>query len=50
LIIIPCLKNSGYIPALARELRTDFKSTETVRNVIEEQFKINLTGVSTVEA
>jgi hypothetical protein len=51
LIIIPFLKNAGYIPALAKDLRTDYKSTETVRTVIEEQFKIiNLTGVPTVEA
>ena len=50
LIIIPFLKNSGYIPALARDLRTDYKSTEAVRTVIEEQLNLNLTGISTVEA
>jgi hypothetical protein len=49
LIIIPLLKNSGYIPALSKELVREYKSTEAVANVIEEQLKINLTGLSTVE-
>jgi len=40
LIIIPCLKNAGYIPALARDLILDY---ESVTNVIQEQIKINLT-------
>ena len=50
LIIIPLLKNSGYIPALAKDLRTDYRSTETIASVIENHLGINLTGVSTVEA
>jgi hypothetical protein len=49
LIIIPFLKNSGYIPALSKDLITDYKSTETVANIIEEQLRNNLTGISTVE-
>jgi hypothetical protein len=40
LIIIPCLKNAGYIPALSRDLILDY---ESVTNVIQEQIKINLT-------
>jgi len=49
LIIIPFLKNSGYIPALSKDLVTDFKSTEIVANIIEEQLRNNLTGILTVE-
>jgi len=41
LIIIPCLKNAGYIPALAKDLRVELKS---VTDIIEEQMKLNLTG------
>jgi hypothetical protein len=41
LIIIPCLKNAGYIPALAKDLRVELKS---VTDIIEEQLKSNLTG------
>jgi hypothetical protein len=41
LIIIPCLKNADYIPALARDLRIELKS---VTDIIEEQLKSNLTG------
>lgn len=45
LIVIPCLKNAGYIPALSKDLTIDYKSTaETVRNIMEEQIKNNLTG------
>jgi hypothetical protein len=40
LIIIPYLKNTGYIPALAKDLLLDLKS---VTNIIEEQIKTNLT-------
>ncbi|CAF3368314.1 unnamed protein product [Rotaria socialis] len=48
LIIIPFLKNAGYIPALANDLIMDYKPTsEAARNVIEEQIKTNLTGTST---
>ncbi|CAF0938516.1 unnamed protein product [Rotaria sordida] len=44
LIIIPCLKNAGYISALAKDLIMDYKPTETLRNIVEEQIKTNLTG------
>ena len=48
LIIIPFLKNAGYIPALSKDLIMDYKPTpEAARNVIEEQIKNNLTGTST---
>ncbi|CAF1236098.1 unnamed protein product [Rotaria magnacalcarata] len=48
LIIIPFLKNAGYISALAKDLIMDYKPTpEAARNVIEEQIKNNLTGTST---
>ncbi|CAF4575080.1 unnamed protein product [Rotaria sp. Silwood2] len=46
LIIIPCLKNVGFIPALSKDLTMDYKSVETLRNVVEEQIKPNLTGTS----
>lgn len=49
LIIIPLLKNSGYIPALSKDLRTDFKSTETIVNVVESHLGINLTSGSNVQ-
>jgi hypothetical protein len=49
LIIIPLLKNSGYIPALSKDLIKDYKSTEIIASLIEEQLRINLTGVSAVE-
>lgn len=44
LIIIPCLKNVGFIPALAKELLLGYKPAENLRNVIEEQIKTNFTG------
>ena len=50
LIIIPLLKNSGYIPALSKDLRTDFKSTETIASVVQSHLGINLTSDSNVEA
>jgi len=40
LIIIPCLKNAGYIRALAKELLLDL---QTVTNLVEEQVNVNLT-------
>ncbi|CAF1092032.1 unnamed protein product [Rotaria sp. Silwood1] len=46
LIIIPCLKNIGFISALAKDLIMDYKPTETLRNVVEEYIKTNLTGTS----
>jgi hypothetical protein len=49
LIIIPLLKNSGYIPALSKDLVTDYKSTEIIAHLMEEQLKTNISGISTVE-
>ena len=50
LIIIPCLKNAGYIPALAKDLTIYFnKSTQSLANVIEEQLRTNFTGSTTGE-
>ncbi len=46
LIIIPCLKNAGYISALAKDVLIDYKSTESLTKVIQEQIKTNLTGSS----
>lgn len=40
LIIIPCLKNAGYIRALAKELLLDLQS---VTNLVEEKINVNLT-------
>ena len=44
LVIIPYLKNSGYIPALSKDLMFDFKTNESLSKIIEEQLKNNLTG------
>lgn len=49
LIIIPFLKNAGYIPLLLTDLVTEYKSIETVVNATGEQSRINLTTVSTVD-
>ena len=43
LIIIPCLKNAGYIPALEKDLRGELKS---VTEMLQEQFRMNLTSHS----
>jgi len=45
LIIIPFLKNSGYIPALSKDLVNDFKSNENIANVIEQQLTTNATDI-----
>ena len=45
LVIIPFLKNAGYIPALSIDLVREYKSTETLLNTLEDQLRINLTGV-----
>ena len=42
LIVIPCLKNAGYIPALDKDLRTEL---QTVKDILEEQLRMNLTNV-----
>ncbi|CAF3495749.1 unnamed protein product, partial [Rotaria sp. Silwood2] len=47
LIIIPFLKNSGYIPVLSTDLVTEYKTTTTVTNIVDEQLRINLSGLST---
>ncbi|CAF3299274.1 unnamed protein product [Rotaria socialis] len=49
LIIIPFLKNAGYIPVLSTDLVTEYKATATVANVTEGQLRINLSDVSTVD-
>lgn len=41
LIIVPYLKNSGYIRALSKDLMFDFKASELLNNVIEQQLKNN---------
>ncbi len=41
LIIIPFLKNAGYIQALAKDLIMDYQS---ITNIIEQQIKNNFTG------
>jgi hypothetical protein len=47
LIIIPYLKNAGFIPALAKDLLIDLKlTTESLTNIIQEQIKTNLTSGS----
>ena len=47
LIIIPCLKNVGYIPVFSKDLLRDNHLTETLRNVMEEQIQMNLTETLT---
>ncbi|CAF0997049.1 unnamed protein product [Rotaria sordida] len=52
LIIIPFLKNAGYIPVLSTDLVKEYKGTTittTVTNIVDEQLRINLTGLSTVD-
>ncbi len=49
LIIIPFLKNAGYIPAISKVLLADYKLTETLSSIIEEHVRTNLTDVSTVD-
>ena len=41
LIIIPYLKNVGYIRALARESIIDFNTNQSLANLIEEQLRLN---------
>lgn len=41
LIIIPYLKNLGYIRALARDSIIEFSENQTIANVIEEQLRAN---------
>jgi low affinity Fe/Cu permease len=43
LIIIPFLKNAGYIAALANDLVKEYRSTESMASVIDEQLRANLT-------
>ncbi|UJR23945.1 hypothetical protein I4U23_026913 [Adineta vaga] len=45
LIIIPLLKNTGYISALAKDLLSDLKSTDSLTNMMQEQIKTNLSGL-----
>jgi hypothetical protein len=45
LILIPFLKNAGYIPAISKDLLADYKLTETLASMVEEQLRTNLTGV-----
>ncbi|CAF3356497.1 unnamed protein product [Rotaria sp. Silwood1] len=47
LIIIPLLKNTGYIPVLSTDLATEYKAITPVTSVIDGQLTINLTGQST---
>ena len=45
LILIPYLKNSGYIPALAKDLLLDYRaSTDSLTNMIRDQIKTNFTS------
>lgn len=44
LMIIPFLKNAGYISALSKDLTHEFKTPESLANFFEEQLRTNLTG------
>ncbi|CAF1557690.1 unnamed protein product [Adineta ricciae] len=44
LIIIPWLKNTGYIAALNKEIFDEYKSNESLTNLIDESMKMNLSG------
>ncbi|CAF3914274.1 unnamed protein product [Adineta steineri] len=44
LIIIPLLKNAGYISAIAKDLLDEYKAAELLRNAAEEQMKMNYSG------
>ena len=47
LIIIPFLKNAGYISALSKDFIKEYSSTESVSNFLDEQLRRNLTGEPT---
>ena len=48
LIIIPCLKNAGYIPALSKELLREYKTPESIAQIIEDELKRNLSENSSI--
>lgn len=49
LIIIPLMKNSGYIPALSKELVNEFKAPESIASAIEEQLRTNRTDTNILQ-